>query len=189
VNRAAAARRALLATLAVALAWSGLIRFPSLHDNDFPLLMWLVTHASLRDPSPLAIGHYPPVQLVLVRLLAPIAGSALVAAKALNIAATVGCAWLVAHIAERLSGSAWAGVLALFAFATTAQAMLTASPSSAIRSRWSPGWAAFRCSCMPGRAPPCSAVASWSGSRERSGCTSRPSASRPRSRPSRCTLH
>src|SRR4051812_33522741 len=51
--------------LGVWLIWAGLIHVPAPFDNDWPQLMWLVKHASLRDPSSLAIGHYGPLQLLL----------------------------------------------------------------------------------------------------------------------------
>ena len=115
----------LLAVQAAALSWSAFVRFPGLQDNDFPLLMWLAHAASLRDPSPLAIGHYPPLQLVWARLAGPIFGGTLPAAKLLNVFATLASTFLVARIAARICRVAWAGPLAALAFAASAEAMLT----------------------------------------------------------------
>lgn len=115
----------LLAVLAVGLSWSAFLRFPGLQDNDFPLLMWLAQAASLRDPSPLAIGHYPPLQLVWARLAGPLFGGTLLAAKLLNVVATLVSACLVARIAARLCRVEWAGVLAALTFAASTEAMLT----------------------------------------------------------------
>jgi hypothetical protein len=98
---------ALVAWLALLLA-SGLAWHPGLHDNDWPLLMWLAMRASPSEPGPLAIGHYGFLQLLLVRWLLPLAGSTLVAAKALSAVAGA----LAAFAASRLvGGGAW-GLLA-----------------------------------------------------------------------------
>jgi hypothetical protein len=74
------------------LAYSGFLLAPGGHDNDWPLLMWLANHASLADPSPLAVGHYGFLQLILVRVLYPLLGNTLTAAKTLNIVAVVAAA-------------------------------------------------------------------------------------------------
>jgi hypothetical protein len=125
----ASARRAVRAALLIALAggllWSGLWRFPGPLDNDWPLLMWLATRARLSDLSPLAVGHYPPLQLLYARAAWPLFGSTLAAAKVLSVASAVACAWLVARLAERLSGSWALGTLALLAFATCGELVLT----------------------------------------------------------------
>lgn len=112
------------ALLSAALLASGLLLVPGPHDNDWPLLMWLAKRATLADPSALAIGHYPPGQLVLVRAIWPPFGSVLVAAKALNAICTGASAWLV-WLAARRAGGASAGVAAVLAFATSGPAILT----------------------------------------------------------------
>jgi hypothetical protein len=120
-----AVRAALLIALAGGLLWSGLWRFPGPLDNDWPLLMWLATRARVSDLSPLAVGHYPPLQLLYARAAWPLFGSTLAAAKVLSVAGAVASAWLVARLAERLSGSWALGTLALLAFATCPELLLT----------------------------------------------------------------
>jgi hypothetical protein len=79
---------------------------PGLHDNDWPLLMWLARHAFQGDLSALAIGHYGPAQLVLVAILMPLFGSTLVAAKVMNCVASLGILLLAGETARGVRGSA-----------------------------------------------------------------------------------
>ena len=55
-------------------------------DNDWPLLMWLARAGMQGDLSAFAVGHYGFLQLVLVRMLGPVCGGTLLAAKILNVA-------------------------------------------------------------------------------------------------------
>jgi len=105
------------------LLYSGLVLHPGLHDNDWPLLMWLARQASTQDLAPLAIGHYGPVQLVLVKLLWPAFGSTLVVAKLLNAVAVGAAAWWVHRIVRRATGDARLGVVGLLAFVLSREAL------------------------------------------------------------------
>jgi hypothetical protein len=114
----------LLAGQAGALVALGLFYAPGVHDNDWPLLMWLAHRASWTDPSPLFIGHYGAAQLMVVRAMAPIVGGTIVAAKLISIIATLGCTTLVFHLARGLAGNT-AGLMAALAFALSPHALLT----------------------------------------------------------------
>ena len=87
---------------ALALAWSGLAYAPGLHDNDFPLLVWLGRHARFGDLSTIAIGHYSPVALLILGGLSAL-GNALILAKLVNLGCVVGSAWLIARVARALT--------------------------------------------------------------------------------------
>jgi hypothetical protein len=106
------------------LLWGGLVVAPGPHDNDWPLLMWLVKHASWRDPSSLAIGHYGPAQLLLAWWLYPLFGSTLVAAKVLSTLALLGCVACLYLMTRRDHGQAPA-LLAAAAFGLSASALQT----------------------------------------------------------------
>jgi hypothetical protein len=84
------------AMLASAYLWA-----PGLHDNDFPLLVWLGRHAEWRDLSTITIGHYSPIALLMLGAFSAI-GNTLVLAKALNLACVAGSAALVSRLARRL---------------------------------------------------------------------------------------
>ncbi len=119
-----------LAALLLALAygawlgWAGLWHAPGLQDNDFPLLMWLVKHASWSDPSPLAVGHYGPLQLLLVWWSHPLFGSVLTAAKVLNTFGTVLAAAALYGMTRRDHGEGPA-ILAMIAFGLSEAALKT----------------------------------------------------------------
>jgi hypothetical protein len=106
------------------LLWHGLVVDVGLHDNDWPLLMWLVKHSSWRDPSPLALGHYGPGQLLLTWWLGPFVGSTLTAAKLINAFCTAFCAWLLGSITRGVQGR-FAAVLVMVLFATSIAALQT----------------------------------------------------------------
>jgi hypothetical protein len=112
------------AGLGVWLLWGGLRYAPGPFDNDWPLLMWLVKHASLRDPSPLAIGHYGPLQLLLAWWLYPVLGSTLVAAKVLSALGVLGGVACLYRMTRRDHGEA-AALMAATAFALSASALET----------------------------------------------------------------
>lgn len=113
----------LAALTTVLLAYSGLVLHPGLHDNDWPLLMWLARQASTHDLAPLAIGHYGPVQLVLVKLLWPAFGSTLAVAKLLNAVAGGAAAWWVHRLVRRATGDGRVGVVAMLAFVLSREAL------------------------------------------------------------------
>jgi len=108
------------------LTWCGLVFAPGLHENDWPLLMWLARAASWADPSPLVIGHYGILQLVLVRILGPVLGNTLVAAKVLNILAALLSCLIVGLIAQTLTGTTRSRLVAMVAAATSVEYLLTA---------------------------------------------------------------
>jgi hypothetical protein len=113
-----------LAVYTAAVAREAFVRAPGPHDNDWPLLMWLAKHASTGNLAPLAVGHYGFLQIVLVRILSPLLGSTLIAAKALNIAGTVGAGY-AAFTLGRYRGLGW-GIAAFAAFLLTPIVYLTA---------------------------------------------------------------
>lgn len=122
--------RSLTATLGSALllylAWSGLVEWPGLQDNDWPLLMWLATRATWTDWSPLAIGHYGFLQLVLVRGLWPLFGGTLVAAKVLNLVSISAIVTFLSRLAPRLAaGQGWSGPTAVLLVACAGETLLT----------------------------------------------------------------
>jgi hypothetical protein len=121
-------RRGLAAVLLLYAAWLGwqaLRVAPGLHDNDWPLLMWLAMNASSDDLTPLAIGHYGVLQLLLVRWLHPLFGTTLLAAKALNVASTVALVALL-HAALRRNGAERGlALLVSCSFALGREALLT----------------------------------------------------------------
>ena len=104
--------------------WGGLVVAPGPHDNDWPLLMWLAKHASWRDLSPLAIGHYGPAQLLLAWWLYPLFGSTLVAAKVLSTLALLGCVACLYLMTRHEHGQAPA-LMAAAAFGLSASALQT----------------------------------------------------------------
>ena len=117
---------AFLVGLGLVLAWFGFLYAPGPHDNDWPLLMWLAKNASWADPSPLVIGHYGMLQLLLVRMLLPVFGSTLVAAKILNIAATLLSCLIAGLIAQRLTRQPRSRIIAMSVAATSAAVFLSA---------------------------------------------------------------
>lgn len=125
LTRTSALSIGVAACLTAWLSWSGFVLAPGLHDNDWPLLMWLATHATWDDWSPLAIGHYGFLQLVLVRLLWPLFGSTLVAAKVLAVVATVATGACLVRLAIHLSGHASSGLTAILLYASFAETLLT----------------------------------------------------------------
>jgi hypothetical protein len=117
-----------IAVFGVLTALGAFVWAPGPHDNDWPLLMWLAKQAMVKgDISALALGHYGPAQLALAALLMPVFGSTLFAAKALNIAATLGVLAMAGDIGYRLSGMARIrlytvmGIAVLPAFSVTVQ--------------------------------------------------------------------
>jgi len=112
------------ALLSVGLVASRLLLVPGLHDNDWPLLMWLAKEGSLADPEPWAVGHYGIAQLLLVRAVWPVFGGTVAAAKVLNATCVGASAWLVWKVARQAGGTT-AGALAFLAFATSGPALLT----------------------------------------------------------------
>ena len=106
------------------LLWGGLLYAPGLCDNDWPLLMWLVKHASWSDPSPLAIGHYGPAQLLLVWWLYPLFGSTLAAAKVLSTLGVLTCIACAYGMTRARYGEVAASAAAL-SFALSAPALTT----------------------------------------------------------------
>jgi 4-amino-4-deoxy-L-arabinose transferase-like glycosyltransferase len=114
---------ALLAWLGLAawLLWAGLLHVPGPHDNDWPLLMWLVKHASWSDLSPLAIGHYGSLHQLLPWWLQSLFGSTLVAAKVLSTLGLLGCVACLYQMTRRAHGELPALMVAvLFALAPSA---------------------------------------------------------------------
>jgi hypothetical protein len=137
-------------------AWlmaSGLVWHPG-HENDWPLLMWLAHHASPSDLSPLAVGHYGFLQLVVVRAVGPLFSGVLPAAKILNAVAmslaialaaivvwrsadrsraavtVIAVAILSLSAEARLSGqSEWADPLALACWAAGVALLLRPNPT------------------------------------------------------------
>jgi hypothetical protein len=123
--------RAFFIVAALALAWTlllacGLWYAPGLHDNDWPLLMWLAKQASWSDSSPLAIGHYGFAQQLLARLLGPVFGSTVVATKVISTTAAVAACWLAGIIARDLTGSFRAQVVATGFVLLSTEVILTA---------------------------------------------------------------
>ncbi|HKO94781.1 MAG TPA: hypothetical protein VJU61_26685 [Polyangiaceae bacterium] len=106
------------------LLWSGLVHVPGPHDNDWPLLMWLVKHASVSDPSSLAIGHYGPLQLLLAWWLYPVFGGTLAAAKVLSTLGVLGSVAALYLMTRRDHGEMPA-LMAATAFGLSAPALLT----------------------------------------------------------------
>ena len=106
------------------LLWGGLLHAPGPHDNDWPLLMWLVKHASWSDPSPLAIGHYGPAQLLVVWWLYPLFGSTLAAAKVLSTLGVLTCI-ACAYRMTRVHHGELAASMAALAFALSTPAFAT----------------------------------------------------------------
>jgi hypothetical protein len=123
-NYGTAAALLALAAIGCWLLWAGLIHAPGPHDNDFTSLMWLVKHATWRDPSPLAIGHYGALQLLLSWWLRHVFGSALVAAKVLSTLGTLLSAWALYAMTRGDHGEIPA-LLVLLAFALSASALQT----------------------------------------------------------------
>lgn len=118
------------------LLWGGLIHAPGPHDNDWPMLMWLVKHASWHDPSPLAIGHYGPAQLLLVWWLYPLFGSTLATAKVLSTLGVLTCIACAYRMTRARHGEVAAVMAALtFALSTPAfeagQSEFADAPASA----------------------------------------------------------
>lgn len=104
---------------------SGIFKFPGLHDNDWPLLMWLAKHGSLPDPAPLTLGHYGFAQLVLVSFIHPLFHNTAIAAKALNILATMAAGLGVFRIVRASTRTRVPAWLALVLFFTSAEVYLT----------------------------------------------------------------
>jgi len=118
------------------LLWGGLRYAPGPHDNDWPMLMWLVKHASWSDPSPLAIGHYGPAQLLVAWWLYPIFGSTLAAAKVLSMLGVLTCIACAYRMTRGRYGEMAASMVALaFALSTpafaTGQSEFADAPASA----------------------------------------------------------
>lgn len=104
--------------------WAGLLHVPGPHDNDWPLLMWLVKRASWSDLSPLAIGHYGWLHQLLVWWLRQPFGSTLAAAKVLStlsLLASVACLY---QMSRRTHGELPA-LLAAVLFALSPPALVT----------------------------------------------------------------
>jgi hypothetical protein len=112
----------------LALALSAFVYAPGLHDNDFPLWVWLGRRATLHDLSGITIGQHAPVALLLVGALSAL-GNALALAKAFNLACIAGATWLVIRLARSLAPSPapprFAVVAAAF-FMVSAQTLLLA---------------------------------------------------------------
>ena len=86
----------LVAMIVSAFEWA-----PGLHDNDFPLLVWLGRHVRWNDLSTITIGHYSPLALLMLGAFSWL-GDALVLAKTVNLACVAGAAVLVSRLARQL---------------------------------------------------------------------------------------
>ncbi|MEY2936585.1 MAG: Dolichyl-phosphate-mannose-protein mannosyltransferase [Pseudomonadota bacterium] len=104
--------------------WAGLLHVPGPHDNDWPLLMWLVKRASWSDLSPLAIGHYGWLHQLLAWWLQPLFGSTLAAAKVLSTLGLLVCVGSLYQMTRRAHGQVPALMVATL-FALSPSALLT----------------------------------------------------------------
>jgi len=126
-DNAARAAAALVATLYMAgIAVSGLVSAPGPHDNDWPLLMWLVFQATWSDPSPLLLGHYGIAQLVAVRCLWPFLGATLIAAKVLNLIFSGLCLFFSWRITANVTGKKRYAIASMAVFGLSGVFFLTA---------------------------------------------------------------